>query len=102
MLLKYRAGDRTAALRQYERCVRALAEELGVEPQKHTTQLYEQIRADRLDESTIDPISSDVSMLGSGLGVLRRLKRLQSVLAAVQKRVQRDIEAVEQGLESIR
>ncbi|HEV7684651.1 MAG TPA: bacterial transcriptional activator domain-containing protein [Pyrinomonadaceae bacterium] len=102
MLLKYRAGDRTAALRQYERCVRALAEELDVAPQKHTTELYDQIRADRLDGSRIDTTGSDVPVSGSRLGVLRRMKRLQAILAAVQKRVQRDIEAVEQGLETIR
>ena len=34
MYLQYIAGDRTGALRQYERCVIALAEELGVKPEK--------------------------------------------------------------------
>lgn len=46
MRLHYMAGDRTAALRQYERCVTALWEELGVEPAKWTSALYEQIRSD--------------------------------------------------------
>jgi hypothetical protein len=41
-------GDRTAALRQYEQCVAALAEELGVQPTRRTLTLYDRIRADRL------------------------------------------------------
>ncbi len=36
-------GQRSAALVQYERCQRVLAEELGVEPSAETTQLYEQL-----------------------------------------------------------
>ncbi|WP_081752849.1 ATP-binding protein [Kallotenue papyrolyticum] len=36
-------GTRTRALRQYQRCVDLLAQELGVEPSLETTTLYEQI-----------------------------------------------------------
>jgi predicted ATPase/DNA-binding SARP family transcriptional activator len=39
------SGERSTALAQYETCRRALAEELGVEPDAETTALYEQIRA---------------------------------------------------------
>lgn len=53
MRLYYLAGDRTAALRQYERCVVALQEELGVEAAKWTSALYEQIRVDELEDSMI-------------------------------------------------
>jgi DNA-binding SARP family transcriptional activator/predicted ATPase/Tfp pilus assembly protein PilF len=42
-LLAWR-GERAAALAQYERCRRVLAEELGVEPAEETTALYERIR----------------------------------------------------------
>ena len=52
MRLHYRAGDRTAALRQHERCRAALREELGVEPDRRTAALCEQIRADRLAAPT--------------------------------------------------
>ena len=38
-------GDRVLALRQYARCVAALADELGVEPSQTTRELYERIRA---------------------------------------------------------
>jgi DNA-binding SARP family transcriptional activator len=37
-------GGRGAALAEYERCRRLLAEELGVEPAEETVALYEQIR----------------------------------------------------------
>lgn len=45
MRLLARSGQRSAALAQYERCRRALAEELGVEPGEETKTLYERIRA---------------------------------------------------------
>ena len=48
MYLYYLSGDRTAALRQYERCEALLAEELEVEPSERTRALYGQIRANRL------------------------------------------------------
>lgn len=38
------AGQHAAALRQYESCVRVLAEELGVPPAAATTAVYEQLR----------------------------------------------------------
>jgi predicted ATPase/DNA-binding SARP family transcriptional activator len=37
------AGDRAAAARQYEECVRLLAEELGIEPEPETRALYEEL-----------------------------------------------------------
>jgi DNA-binding SARP family transcriptional activator len=39
-----RNGQRSAALAQYERCRKVLADELGVEPSAETRALYEQIR----------------------------------------------------------
>jgi DNA-binding SARP family transcriptional activator len=47
MRLHFLLGDRTAALRQYQRCVEALQEELGVAPSVRTEALYQQIRAGR-------------------------------------------------------
>lgn len=54
MRLHCMSGDRTSALRQYQHCVVALEEELGVRPARPTEALYEQIRADRLDGPTLD------------------------------------------------
>jgi len=42
------AGQRAAAVRQYEECARLLEEELGVEPDPETTALYEAIHARQL------------------------------------------------------
>jgi DNA-binding SARP family transcriptional activator/predicted negative regulator of RcsB-dependent stress response len=44
MLLLALSGQRSAALAQFEACCRLLADELGVQPAKETTALYEQIR----------------------------------------------------------
>ncbi len=39
-----RSGRRSEALRQYQECARRLEEELGVAPERETTELYERIR----------------------------------------------------------
>ena len=41
-------GDRSAALRVYQQCVKALEEDLGADPLPETTALYEAIRAGKL------------------------------------------------------
>src|SRR5215469_12328629 len=45
MRLHHMAGDRTAALRQFELCETALREDLGVVPQDSTRRLYDLIRS---------------------------------------------------------
>lgn len=95
MQLHYNAGDRTAALRQYERCVAALDEELGVKPDRLTNALYQQIRADGCE---VAPAESRLLAEASAISLaelLNRLRRLQSNLANVQKQVRQDIKAVE-------
>ncbi|MFB0538056.1 MAG: BTAD domain-containing putative transcriptional regulator, partial [Anaerolineae bacterium] len=49
------SDQRSAALAQYETCRRLLAEELGVEPAKETTRLYEQIRDGKLKAPELFP-----------------------------------------------
>ena len=93
MRLHYLAGNRTAALRQYERCVAALQEELGVKPAKRTTDLYDQVRADSLDGSLSArqgdvPASSPPEAVG-------RLRQIRSLLVDIQREIQKDIQAVE-------
>lgn len=46
------AGERSAAVAQYESCRRLLAEELGVEPAAATVALYQQIRSGALEQKT--------------------------------------------------
>ena len=47
MRLRYLAGDRTGALRQFDRCRESLRRELDVDPAKDTLELYEEIRSER-------------------------------------------------------
>ncbi len=51
MRLYFLAGDRTGALRQYQRCAVALKEELDVEPSERTVLLYEQIKTEHFHRS---------------------------------------------------
>lgn len=102
MRLHYLAGDRTAALRQYERCVALLREELGVAPSQRTVALYEQIRSGQLvgpgrsafggngDTSEISPPTLTEA--------LRQLQRLQAVFAGVEHQLQEAIQTVEAAL----
>lgn len=94
------SGDRTAALRQYERCVAVLSEELGVKPTPHTTALCEQIKANRLDAP--DPPAHGTRFFSNSAAALMdamsRLKTIQATLADLHDRVQQDIRAVEQAI----
>ncbi|MFL6275311.1 MAG: BTAD domain-containing putative transcriptional regulator [Blastocatellia bacterium] len=94
MRLYYLAGDRTAALRQYARCVTALDEELEVKPAKRTVELYNQIRADELEtvarpggSLNTNPERSSVS----SLEFIEQLSKLRDLLNKIQRQVQRDI-----------
>jgi len=100
MRLHYLAGDRSTALRQYERCVAALAEELGVKPDKRTLWLYEQICQDCLDSPAPPPTKTKTGVpiepaVNSLTDVISRLKHLQTILLDVQRQVQQEIETAE-------
>ena len=97
MSLFYAAGDRTAALRQYDRCVAALKQELGVPPERRTTNLYERIKTGQMGESATTEIdlSSNLQAPSAPPDVVRHLKVLQRLLGGVQRRIQRDINAFE-------
>jgi predicted ATPase/DNA-binding SARP family transcriptional activator len=62
MLLYARSGQPAAALRQYQECERLLADELGVEPEAETTELYEAIRTRQIpadvEQSAALPLES--------------------------------------------
>ena len=45
------AGERGAAVRQYQECVKVLQEELGIEPEPETTALFEAIRGGAAGEA---------------------------------------------------
>jgi DNA-binding SARP family transcriptional activator len=107
MNLQYLSGDRTAALRQYERCVAALQEELGVKPDTHTSALYQRIRTGHVELSTVEsgvlhasplPQTEDQNHAVSLSEVLGRLKQIQTILAEIQHRVQKEIKTIEPAM----
>jgi DNA-binding SARP family transcriptional activator len=89
MRLYYLAGDRTAALRTYERCTAALQEELGVKPGQQTIMLYEQIKADQF---SLDVQQADDALTLSA--VLKRLQYLQGTLLRAQHQVTEEIDTL--------
>jgi DNA-binding SARP family transcriptional activator len=90
MRLYYLLGDRAAALRQYERCVAALDEELSVQPAEGTVALYEDIRLGRL---ACTPGANFGGHPASAplVDVLSRLKKLETALADLQQQVRENI-----------
>jgi DNA-binding SARP family transcriptional activator len=89
MSLQYHSGDRTAALRQYERCAAALEEELGVKPDGRTAALYERIRDGKIEDPRAEGAPASLSEL------LGQLRQIQTLLADVQQRVHKDIKEVQ-------
>jgi predicted ATPase/DNA-binding SARP family transcriptional activator len=73
-------GDRSAALRQYEHCRRALQEELAVEPSPETTALYRWLTRTpaRALEARITNLPIPIS---SFVGRTREMARLKEMLA---------------------
>lgn len=101
MRLHYSAGDRTAALRQYEQCAAALDEELGVRPAKSTLALHQQIRADQLDGLAHAPEKAKAALEATVAAlpeVLCRLKQPEAVLVNAQRQVQQEIQDIEMVL----
>jgi DNA-binding SARP family transcriptional activator len=94
MRLYYRNGDRTRALRQYERCATALHEELGISPARDTTALCEQIRQERWSPGWPpdpgEPASGDPETLSD---LANRLRDLQASLAALEQDVRQELHA---------
>jgi DNA-binding SARP family transcriptional activator len=96
MRLHNLAGDRTGALRQYERCAAALTEDLGVKPTQRTIALYEQIRADQASTPAPDQASSAAAVPLPEL--LTQLQQFQTLLAEAQRQLQQNIEAVKMAI----
>jgi DNA-binding SARP family transcriptional activator len=97
MRLHYLAGDRTAALRQYLLCRHTLAEELGVQPSRETTALYEKIRAGGekivANADTIPALISESPPVGT-TEMLRFLDNLQESVRNMQLQIEQGIKSV--------
>lgn len=99
MRLYYLAGDRTAALRQYDRCVAVLHQELGVAPSPRTVMLCEEIRSSHLlapDESRPEGKSAAPGKaLATSSQTSRCLSSLRLMLAQMQRQLQEAIDTIE-------
>jgi DNA-binding SARP family transcriptional activator len=100
MRLYFMAGDRTQAIRQYERCVAALREELNLEPSERTRQLYEQIRADRLSQTapftpTVEPRPIPLTLQNT----VERLEKFAETLTQLHAQIQKEIIVIHQTLQ---
>lgn len=95
MRLYYQAGDRTTALRQYERCASALAKHFSLRPSQETEVLCQQIRTEHLA-----PPSGAACSAGSGsdllVGLHGRLDRIQASLAVLHQQVQQEMALISQ------
>lgn len=93
MRLCYRSGDRTAALRQYERCCAALRDDLCLEPAESTLLLYRQICDNQLEDTDPPLARADSSALTQGTlhEAIERLQHIQQTLSEFQCRVQQEI-----------
>lgn len=96
MRLLYLSGDRTGALRQYDRCVEALKRELDVGPSRRTLALCEQIRLEQLDPQPPAEPRAERGPASWLPDLLLHLRQLDGKLADLQCEVRRDIRLVEQ------
>ena len=98
MRLHYLAGDRTSAVRQYQRCVASLEQELGVRPSERTQTLHQRILAG----SPVDPGEPADAPLADPLlpqsNPVSRLTQLHRILVQVQSHVRQDLETIERAL----
>jgi DNA-binding SARP family transcriptional activator len=89
------AGDRAAALRQYEHCITALRRELDVAPSPQTEELYERIRCNER-ESQIAAPALDPTLQALYL----RVQSLETILREAQQQVTQDRQLLEVLLKS--
>ncbi|MCA9932357.1 MAG: bacterial transcriptional activator domain-containing protein, partial [Anaerolineales bacterium] len=77
----YLSGDRTGALRQYERCCTVLEDELQVQPDHRTQFLFEQIQNDALPNWELNSTAYHL-----------QLCLLQQRLTVIQAQLQQEID----------
>jgi len=87
----YESGNRTAALRQYDRCKVALEEELGVAPSQQTQKLYEQIRKEEVGNRTIEENRTADFVPPTAVG---HLKQLLEFITRIELQVKEELQTV--------
>lgn len=102
MRLHYLSGNRTAALRQYRKCMEILREELDVEPAQRTLQLFELIRIDKVESTQSSQVSAGnkiTQMRENSLAtVFSHLSAFQKSLTKMQTQISHDIQIIEKAL----
>jgi DNA-binding SARP family transcriptional activator len=93
----YALGKRTSALRQYERCVVALRQELGVAPSWQTVDLYEQVCRDEPVSAHPTPVVPIRPPDSTEIHI--RLQQLRHSLDEFYKITVDEIEALEKTLQ---
>jgi DNA-binding SARP family transcriptional activator len=95
MRLHYQAGDRTAALRQYERCATAMAQQFNVRPSQETAALFRQVRGDQPETPAREAAVNIRPATEHGGDLLMRLQasldHLQAALTGLQRQVQQQV-----------
>jgi DNA-binding SARP family transcriptional activator len=106
MRLYYLGGDRTVALRQYQRCATAMAKEFDLKPSEDTQHLCDQIRADRLEDiARPAPLSQQVVYRPATdpmLDLRKQLDQIEASLFAIRHMVQHELSAISQALKEER
>lgn len=102
MRLYYQAGDRTAALRQYERCAEAMAQQFSVRPSQETVAVFRQIRGEELEHRMTEHRAAEHRVTDyrpgpeQGSDLLVRLQaslsNLQAALTGLQRQVQQQVD----------
>lgn len=90
MRLHYLAGNRIAALHQYELCVTTLREELDVEPTASTAALYQQISKEQFCPADLSVTPAELlTTLESRQTVdtVQQLEQIQNALSQLQSQV---------------
>ena len=86
MRLHYLAGNRTAALRQYNRCSQALREELNVQPSKKTQRILELIQSD--DPEHVQVTATRTPSPGGWSQLLGELEQLHVLMREIQGQIE--------------
>lgn len=87
MFCYYALGDEAAALKQYEECIRALREEVDVEPSPETVALYRKIKESRTRATSTAARLSNVPVpLTSFVGREREIEELKTMLTEDRRR----------------
>lgn len=98
--LHHNLGDRTGALRMYERCVGAIREELDTIPSAETTALADAVRGGLpfLSEKAAPAPTGEAADVGEQL---ERLADLQRQLTWLHERMQGELEAIRRALRRV-